>query len=409
MKKSILITLIVVSLVVLGVVAYFLFFNNNQVPSDDNGASGFPESGESDRDQRGGGVEDFFSDIEDERGPEERGGITLKKITDRPVAGFSLTQSVLGTTTGETTTRIRFVERGTGHIYETTSETGVFERISNTTIAKARNSVWSDDGHFVLIQFEEDQTGNLKSFLAGVEENRTETEELDGFFMEDNLRSPVFSPSGTMLAYLVETRGGSEVRVFDTETEEVSVVFQSPVSEWVLSWPNEEGLVLTTSPSGISRGFSYKKPLGVGGFEKVVGGFFGLTTKVSPDNLVIFSAFSGNSVHLFQKRGGENINLSPDTLPEKCSSLDGVFVCGVPNSIPSGLYPDNWYKGNVSFNDSVWALYPNSGFSDLLYSEGGVFDVVKPQISDDGGLFLFVNKKDSGLWALSSQSGLIER
>ena len=99
------------------------------------------------------------------------------------------------------------------------------------------------------------------------------------------------------------------------------------------------------------------------------------------------------------------------TLADKClSSLVGsYFFCFAPNIlplIPFGL-PDDWYKGRISFNDSLFVLdtvnYDESRLSRLETDIGTEFDVFKPLISSRDTYLAFSNKINSELWVAQLQ------
>lgn len=71
----------------------------------------------------------------------------LKQLTTKPVIGFRDFQA--------TTTEpkfVRYAEAGTGHIYQINLESGVEERLSNTTIINAGAAEFSPNGKYVAIR-----------------------------------------------------------------------------------------------------------------------------------------------------------------------------------------------------------------------------------------------------------------
>jgi hypothetical protein len=94
------------------------------------------------------------------------------------------------------------------------------------------------------------------------------------------------------------------------------------------------------------------------------------------------------------------------TLPEKCINKKNTpdFICAVPSSIESSLYPDIWYLGAKSFVDNFWNINGTSGETNLIVSPVSIdasIDGVNLSISNDNNYLIFINKKDHTLWGLS--------
>ena len=96
--------------------------------------------------------------------------------------------------------------------------------------------------------------------------------------------------------------------------------------------------------------------------------------------------------------------------PDKCvwSKTNTAIYCSVPGVIPAGNYPDSWYQGEVSFNDSIWKIDTKTSAFNLLISPseslGENIDGINLFLDDKEGNLFFVNKKDSTLWALDLKS-----
>jgi hypothetical protein len=78
-------------------------------------------------------------------------------------------------------------------------------------------------------------------------------------------------------------------------------------------------------------------------------------------------------------------------------------VCGVPSYFPEANYPDDWYKGVISFNDEIW-IYDVNNFAkekvNISQRDKVALDIINPQLSEDDNFLLFQNKKDLSLWIL---------
>ncbi|MEI6494976.1 MAG: hypothetical protein WCO03_02855, partial [bacterium] len=86
-----------------------------------------------------------------------------------------------------------------------------------------------------------------------------------------------------------------------------------------------------------------------------------------------------------------------------------TLYCAVPTIVPAGEYPDDWYRGEVKFNDSLWQINVADGKTTLLNSPSA--SLINEEM-DATGLFLnpietrlfFTNKRDRSLWMLDLEN-----
>jgi hypothetical protein len=95
------------------------------------------------------------------------------------------------------------------------------------------------------------------------------------------------------------------------------------------------------------------------------------------------------------------------TLSDKCiwSNLrKNEIYCAVPTEIPNAMYPDDWYRGNVSFVDQIWHLDTNTGevhlLANLLTLSSKLIDATDLTLDPKEDNLYFINKRDLTLWAL---------
>lgn len=405
MKKT-LITLTVIILVAIGgVLGYFYFSGGQPTLTEEDGL--FPDGGSGGFKEREG-FDEFFSDRDGDGTADTVEQGSLLKLSDQPVAGGVIFEKQVSTSTTET--YIRYVERGTGHIFEAKAPGTTFARISNTTILKARSAVWSPAGNIVLIQYEEESNpDSIKNFLATVTYDQREEVELRGIFLPDSIESVKFSPSGNTLSYVREGAQGADVVVYEISSGISSVVYSSSIKEWYLNWANPSTLVLNTKPSGSAPGFAYTLPASGGTLVKIAGGFRGLMTALSPNlETLVITASTERSFNSYLREQGENTPLSSKIIPEKCVWVgEGFLYCGIPSNIESGIYPDAWYEGRTSFSDIFWRISPQSGQSSVIRIPDTPIDAVNLKLSSNGSYLIFENKKDHSLWILAlSQTNL---
>ena len=328
----------------------------------------------------------------------------LRQISPNPVAGaISIKESE--------DTIIRFVERETGNVFDTTTKSLEQTRISNTTIPRIQDAMWVGGGEALVIRYFDEEDENVESFYAELTDGSEEEEKsLVGSFLKRNIYGLTYSDSKNKIFYLEKSLGGGVGTISNPDGERSVRILNYPISQWLSQWVGGNTISLTTKPSHETAGYMYFLNSSTESFRKIFGGKNGLTTKVDPGiDFAIYSESLGSNI-IF---GVKNLNTAEETvlpvktLPEKCvwsENNSGVVYCAVPNGISSGEYPDMWYQGLVSFSDSIWKIDINSGSADILIdieSENrSDIDAIKLELTEDEDYLLFINKKDSTLWSL---------
>jgi hypothetical protein len=339
----------------------------------------------------------------------------LRKVSALPVAGGTTVDRAATETVGTTTQRtaktfIRFVDRSTGHIYETPEDSLVVTRLSNTTIPKIHEVVWGENADSLILRYVEND--NIRSFagrLTATSSAQGEMRKFEGSYLSPNITFITSAPAKNRIFYLTSTSQGSVGALSLFNGNSRSQIFNSPLMEWVSSWPTATSLVLSTMPSGSVAGYSYRLSID-GKFEKIIGGINGLTILVNPAfTHALYSESRGGTFNLFSYniKDGNGVPATTRTLPEKCvwsKKSPTTAYCAVPRVIPQGLYPDNWYQGFISFNDSVWIVDAEGGGAVEIFSLQNhtqeEIDAINLVLNDKEDMLLFMNKKDLSLWAL---------
>ncbi|MCK5060194.1 MAG: hypothetical protein KAR00_03590 [Candidatus Pacebacteria bacterium] len=407
MSKKILITTLII-IAVLGTL-FFVFFLNPQ--QEEDGALGifnfFPFGkatiSTSSRETSETGLLDKTSD-----GLAALPVPVLRKVSDTAVAGATLLETA-------SSTDILYIERGTGHIYNTSIDSLVQKKISNTTIPKIYETLWIDSEPALIIRFLKEDNETIESFYAKLltqQEKETDLSNLEGTFLSTNITEITVSPDSKKIFSITETAMGGVGKVSNPDGTEEEAFFL-PVKEWLISWPQTNIITLTTKPSSQAEGYLYFLNTTTGGLTKILGGIFGLTTLANEDGQKILYSESKNkkiNLFLFDRKTNKIIDISLPTLPEKCvwSQKDKVSLyCAVPYSIQNGDYPDSWYQGTVSFNDSLWKINTDTGETEMLYDfnkENEKIDMIKPLLNKQNSFLIFTNKKDLSLWSLRLNS-----
>ena len=356
----------------------------------------------------------------------------LRMIASGPISGadFVIRDIVATSSVGSTTAtssskkitkpkvlgqeeKIRYIERGTGRVFETSSSTIAVNRITNSTYTRLVESFFDKKGNSVLMR---DLLGNsdvIETRLGTPTlETTTSTEmSLKTKLLPYNLYSVAMSPEKDSFVWYVEQKGvGSSINTSRLDGTGITNLYKSPFREWLLSWPLTNTIVLNTKPSAHSEGFAYSINTKTKAFKRITGGQKGLTTLMSPDgsNVLVGEAIDGTmKLSVLNLKTNSYTEVHASILPEKCvwSKLEkNVIFCAASESIVYAPYPDAWYQGLVFFDDNIWKINTATQENYLLYtiksSVKGGLDATNLSLDKNEDYLLFTNKKDLSLWGL---------
>jgi hypothetical protein len=353
----------------------------------------------------------------------------LRQISDVPVSGFTTFNRIATTTTTLINeegveeeveqefqeTVFRYINRSNAHIYETTTQNPVISRITNTTIPKIYKSFFTSNGEDVILQYLDD-VNEIKTYAANIENNSTSTGSLSGLFLSRNIQEITKAPNSDDFFYLLKSPDSKYISISKgylfniTNPQTQDVIFESKLTEWLIDWPNQNLITITTKPTANEGGVLFSLNSQTGEFKKIFDGNSGFTTLVNSDlSKILYSENNGGilALKVFNNTTKERTELKLTTLPEKCvwSELDlNIVFCAIPNNLIGINYPDVWYKGEVSHTDQIYKIHTKTG---LFQKINGInteitteqFDIINPQLTPDEDYLIFQNKKDLTLWS----------
>jgi hypothetical protein len=357
----------------------------------------------------------------------------LRQLSQVPTAGSAVferegnsSRAVIGEDGSETIEKeifniFRYIERSTGHLYEAREDSLTQIRLSNTTIPRVVNADFTTDGQRVMLRtLETDQetTGTLSAKITAKATTSPSSSAMipDGFALEgpylaQNIIDADLNSNG--LTYLVpKNTGGSYLitATFDDLTKKI--VYDSPLSNWIIERVNSTKVLFTSKADSRISGFSYLINVQNGVTEKILGDLPGLTTLMSPNEKWLIYSVSRNlelNTYILNTETNETKKFGVNTLPEKCTfspKNEDVVYCGGPAQMPRVTLPESWYQGTVSLDDNLWrANLSTQQYEQILGDKEEVeqsFDITKIQVSPDEDFVLFVNKKDLTLWSLEA-------
>lgn len=346
----------------------------------------------------------------------------LRQLSVEPISGYIFFEKEFdvlnkdATTTETKTVKekkvvYRFMERATGHIYETREDELTIQKINQETLPKIYKTTFFENGENLIYEKLGLSGENIDSFWGAFQKKGTTTDEVELKSEPFSIISSNFavSPNRKEFVYQINTVDSSSIFLGDNKKTTPKEIFNSPIKEWLIDWQNDNLISLNTKPTSEFPGYLFLLNPKNGSIRKVVDGVGGLTSKISPSGkFVLFSEGRQSSISLFVKDLTTNQikRLAISTLPEKCvfdNQDETIIYCGGPNRIEPAKYPDDWYKGKVSFDDFIWEINHQKGMIKSFYTfddKDFDFDIVDVALSKNNKFFVFVNKTDLTLWSL---------
>jgi hypothetical protein len=295
---------------------------------------------------------------------------------------------------------LRYVEKSTGHIYQMYLDTKIENKISNSTIPTIYEALFDGSAKTIIYRYLSEDSNTITSFMATLGSSK-------GEFLPANIIDVSLSPDRTKFFYITKTANGVAGNTRSFSDTKKSQVFTSSFSEWLSQWPVSTKIFLNTKPSYLVSGSLYILNTTSGEMKKVFGGVPGLTTlanNLGTHVLYNNSTSSGPNLEILDVDKHTTIDLATYGLPEKCvwNNTNTFIYCAIPNNISGSHYPDSWYQGLVSFDDSFVKIDANTGDAISITDSFGTTSVDATHLFLDKteSTLFFTNKKDGTLWGL---------
>lgn len=304
----------------------------------------------------------------------------LHQLTLRPVAGYVATADT-----------VRYVERGTGHVYEINVNSGSEERISNTTVPLVTDAHFSDSGEHVV--------------LVGKQANQRQV--TVGRIANGSLETNPLPPTAQNIAvlgtstvrYTLSDRRSTVGYDYDIASNSQQELFRIPLSAVAVSYA-KDSIQITNKPAVELEGSIFTitngqlTPIGVTAF--------GLTSLFGTNWYAL--TFNSNDEIISRAvrwDGSQSFTLPITVIPEKCVWQSGLLYCAAPLAVASHTFLEDWYKGITRSNDALWRVNPLTESASLLANPstdvGRPLDMDMVSITTTNNI-LFTNRLDSTLW-----------
>jgi hypothetical protein len=331
----------------------------------------------------------------------------LRQISKTPVAGFFASSTA-------STSIVRYMDRGTGHLYEADDTSNDIRTLSNTTLPKIYEAYGNKNGNGIIIRYLKDDNETVSNFYTELRSTGTSTSqtpyELKGKYLSPEISQLVVSPSGDKVFTWNIENGSGQGYISGLDEKGKTKIYSSPLTQVNVDWPETNTIVLSTKASSIASGYIYSINTKTGDLSTIIGNYRGLSGKMNRDgSKILVSAIVNSNIVTSIRNIKDSINndLLFKTLSEKCVWSNVVktdLYCAVPSQIPTGAYPDDWYRGRVSFIDQIWHVDTKTGethqLANLLELSNSRIDAINLTLDPKENTLYFINKEDLSLWAL---------
>lgn len=317
-------------------------------------------------------------------------GEALRQLTTRPVAGFTFM-------TSSSTETVRYVERGTGHVYEINLETGEESSLSRTTVPQTTNATFSEDGNTIAFTAHDNYTTNVFVGTLQAEIN------VAGIQLQPGAQNLSFS-SETDVLYTVSSNGTTIGYRHNINSLNRTELFSFNYNSLDVAWGSGlEKIYLATKPAHNLEGYVYSTENNI--LTPEIPPAYGLSALFSNSYIVTTYNASGQYVSNAWSESDEVFELPILALKEKCtfdSFTDEYLWCAAPNTAEEATFAEDWYKGTLTSEDNLWLVELAAGearlYADFKNLSGRIIDVSEIKINETGTAITFTNKTDHTLW-----------
>lgn len=291
---------------------------------------------------------------------------------------------------------VLYYEKGTGRAFRVNPRTGDSTLISATALPNFLSTAWSKDRKEVISTFREGTAVRLRYFSYATKQSSP---------LEASARSAVFSPDGSLIAYLRSLdKERGEVVLAQPDGSGQKRILATRIEGLRLAWADQKHLALYDPDDG--SGLAHLLKLSVDGdLAEATEPQLDMEALWSPDGSRLLLSFFNNDgeLGLYVQRAGEDPEpLEISGYASHCAwTLDSTAVfCGIPQSpvlfgktAPKMAAPENIYKITVSDKTSEAVFTPQKGDTRI-----SVENMFLPSLED---MVIFINSFDGRLYGIT--------
>jgi len=341
----------------------------------------------------------------------------FRLVTPKPVIGAT----IVGKDTGGVAEDVRYVERDTGMVWDTTlAYLNTPEVVSQRTIQRIGEVAWAGNGAAMLARFTDRADGQVVYGFAGRFAVSTSSDPasgaivrsptLEGAMLPINVITAALSPDGSTLFYIVPTEAGSVGYVEPVGGGTRTEVWTSPLRSVTALWGIAPDIYVYTKPTSHGNGFLWDVDPTRRTSSILLGEQRGLSVRPAPGGAkILYSFYDAEGIltlRVLTVATGEVTYLPMPTHTEKCAwgpSARYVY-CAIPKRTLPDDFLERWYQGAYRTDDTVWRFDTDTGASDQLIDPAKAtarqLDIVDPVIGPTESYLVFRGRTDDSLWAL---------
>ncbi len=327
----------------------------------------------------------------------------LVQISTGPIVpGESVVDTKAADASSSPEVTVNYIERASGNVFSYASPSGTLTRINNRTIPGIQSAAWLPDGMTAYVRY-----------LSGSDFSTINTYALSaasstGFFLPQDLADVSVSAAG--LLTLASGGNGSAVSLSRTDGTRSTTLFTTPLSSIRTSFAGKNQYLVFSKPAASLAGDAFLVD-SAGRFSRIAGPLNGLVALPSPSGKWVLVSYTQNGamqMELINTATDTTLPLPLATIADKCvwAADDSSIYCGIPMS-PSAnyAYPDDWYQGAAHFSDRIWKIDVAGRYEQLVldFSQANKGDLDAEALALDPAksLLVFINKNDGSLWSYS--------
>ncbi len=311
----------------------------------------------------------------------------LRQLTLKPVAGAVFISE-----------GIRYVEGGTGHVYDINLTTGEETLIEGTTIPQTIEALFSSDGAHVAIT---SLGTNGKETVLEAISTTSGAVSRDPVALPDGATNIAFGKVPGTLTYLLRDTTGSSGYSYNIAKDVSTRLFTIPLRDVRVLWGTPQ--YVYTIPTAYQAGHLYS--LSKNDLVYVEEGRDALMALTYASGTITTGGAGDSISSKIHDVKGKITSAPVPLIPEKCvlnQKTTHTFFCAVPANLAEGLFPDDWYKGTLAYNDILWEIdltnVTATVLSNPLTESGREIDVVQIGTNTTGTYIYMINKNDNTLW-----------
>ena len=312
----------------------------------------------------------------------------LKQLTTRPVAGATFT-----------TSGIRYVEQGTGHIYDIDLQSGREKLVSGTTITQTAEAIFSKDAPYIAIT--SFTPSGKKTIVGTIHQEQNGDGSIEGVALPIGAAEVQFGNATSTINYLLKNPQGASGYSYQIEKRVSTELFSITLRDIHVLWGSP--LYVYTTPTAQQKGNIYKVLRN--NLLYVTEGGTGLVAFRYDDGIVTTTLTKEDKSFFAISNTSKIIEQALPFIPEKCvqnpAKEHGAY-CATPTKNNNVAFPDDWYKGIISYSDVLWSMDITTGvatpLSEFLTESGREIDVSQIGTNETGTYIWFINKNDNTLW-----------